>query len=101
MQNRYSNILLKRAEGKVVRRTTVYPEIPASLEDIYVISTIGDRFDILASHYYGSSRYWWIIAANNATIDRSSLNIVPGVQIRIPLPLERALDLYKKANINR
>ena len=101
MRDRYSNIQIKRVEGKRVRRTAIYPEIPASLDDIYVISTLGDRFDILASHYYGSSDYWWIIASNNPTVDRSALNITPGVQIRIPLPLEKALELYKRTNINR
>ena len=101
MRNRYSNIQLKRVEGKLARRTAVYAEVPASLNDIYVISTIGDRFDILASHYYGNSDYWWIIAANNPELDRSSLTITPGIQIRIPLPLEKVLELHKTSNLNR
>lgn len=101
MRDRYSNTPIKQVEGKRLRRTTIYPEVPSSLEDIYVISTLGDRFDILATHYYGSSDYWWIIASNNPGVDRSALTITPGVQIRIPLPLEKALELYKRVNLNR
>lgn len=101
MRDRYADILIRRAEDRTIRRTAVYPEVPASVEDIYVISTLGDRFDTLAASYYGSSRYWWVIAANNPLVDRSSLHIVPGLQIRIPLSLERALNLYTNTNRNR
>jgi len=101
MNTRYSNIPGRRVEGELVRASTVYPEIPASVDDIYILTTVGDRFDILASEYYGSSKYWWIIASNNPELDRSAINVTPGVQVRIPLPLEKVLNQYKKTNSNR
>ena len=101
MSTRYTNIPGKRVDGEIARATTIYPEAPATVDDIYLISTVGDRFDVLASEYYGNSKYWWIIAANNPTLDRASLQVTPGVQIRIPLPLERVLNQYKEVNKNR
>ena len=101
MSTRYKNTKGRRVDGTVIRSSTVYPEAPATVDDIYVISTVGDRFDVLASEYYGNSKYWWIIAANNPILDRSSLQVTPGVQVRIPLPLDRVLNQYKEVNTNR
>lgn len=101
MNSRYSNISGKRVNGTIARGTTIYPEVPASTEDVYIIATTGDRFDILASQFYGNPKYWWIIASNNPDVDRSSLNITPGVQLRIPLSLEKVLNVYKNINRNR
>ena len=101
MSTRYTGIKGKRVDGEIARGTAIYPEVPASTEDIYLISTSGDRFDILAFEYYGNAKYWWIVASNNPTLDRSTLQITPGVQIRIPLPLERVLSQYKEVNTNR
>ena len=81
--------------------TTVYPNLPAHPDDIYLISTIGDRFDVLASEYYGDSSLWWIIASANPEIARDTLSITPGIQIRVPHDKVRILNLYAQANINR
>jgi hypothetical protein len=101
MQTRYSNLPGRREEGKLFRISTVYPQIPESTDDIYLTSVSGDRFDVLAQEFYGNSKYWWIIASNNPTLDRSSLTVTPGIQIRIPLPLQKVLDTYTKVNKNR
>lgn len=83
------------------RGTVVYPDMPLHPEDTYVISTLGDRFDILAEAYYQDSSMWWVIASANPAIDRSSLNITPGVQIRIPFSKVRILELFQSVNLNR
>lgn len=101
MNTRYSNNPGRRVDGELIRTSTVYPQIPASTDDIYILSTVGDRYDVLASEYYGNSKYWWIIASNNPDLDRSALNVTPGVQVRIPLPLEKVLNQYKKTNSTR
>lgn len=86
----------------IPRKTTlVYPYIPEHPDDIYVITTLGDRFDILASQYYGDSSTWWIIASANPEVDRSALQITPGIQLRIPFSKSRVLNLVQSANINR
>jgi hypothetical protein len=62
-----------------------YPEIPRGSQDIYVYTTKGDRYDLLAQSYYGDPLLWWIIALcnlNNTTPDSIYPNV--GEQIRIP-----------------
>lgn len=83
------------------RGTVVYPDIPLHTEDTYVITTLGDRFDILAEAYYQDSGLWWAIASANPLVDRSSLNITPGIQIRIPFSKARILELFQSVNLNR
>lgn len=83
--NRYQNIPQTKIDGKVVYKTSRYPEIPLSPDDIYVYTTQGDRFDILAQQFYQDSSLWWVISIANANIlNQSSLVIPEGVQIRIP-----------------
>ncbi len=98
MSQRYKNIkLFKNSLGKNYQSTTLYPEIPSNEEDIYVITTYGDRYDTLALKYYGDVLLWWIIAsANNST--RDNLAIQPGVQIRIPADKDTAIALFNQIN---
>ena len=101
MANRYKTI--RRAvteDGVPYIQNPVYPDIPETSEDIYLITTAGDRYDILAQQFYGNTDYWWIIAADNNST-RDSLYIEPGVQIRVPQPRNRVLTLYDRENKNR
>jgi phage tail protein X len=92
MANRYQNIPIKKvADTRVISKptrqlfnTVKYPEIPLSINDTYVTSTEGDRWDTLAYTYYGDSSYWWIISIANDSLPQNSLFIPPGIQIRIP-----------------
>jgi hypothetical protein len=99
--NRYKTIRRTETEdGVPYIQNPVYPDIPETSEDIYLITTAGDRYDILAQQFYGNTDYWWIIAAaNNST--RDSLYIEPGVQIRVPQPRNRVLTIYDRENKNR
>ena len=82
---RYSTIPVTRTpSGKQIYETTRYPEILRSLSDIYVYTTIGDRFDTLAQQYYGDSSLWWIISIANNNLTQNSLTPPVGSQIRIP-----------------
>ena len=91
--NRYQKIPKTKIDGKLVYKTSRYPEVPLSSNDIYVYTTQGDRFDTLAQQYYGDSSLWWIISiANTATtgtslptdLPQNTLIIPEGAQIRIP-----------------
>lgn len=83
--NRYQNIPQTKIDGKIVYKTSRYPEIPLSPDDIYVYTVQGDRFDILAQQFYQDSSLWWVISIANASIlNQSSLVIPGGIQIRIP-----------------
>ncbi len=62
--NRYKNTkILNQPETNIkYYRDIKYPIIPLSINDIYVITGIGDRYDRLAQQYYEDSSLWWIIS---------------------------------------
>ena len=100
--NRYKSIS-KRANspinpGKQYVATTRYPEIPLSVDDIYVITQEGDRYDLLANQYYGDKTLWWIIAIANPSIIFGTLIPPTGVQLRIPVNISQILNSYNKLN---
>ena len=96
--NRYQNIPLTKYQRKRAYQTTRYPEIPFSENDIYVITTDGDRFDLLAQEYYNDSTLWWVISTANRTLSQNSLLPPPGSQIRIPGDLNTVLQLFNSVN---
>ena len=99
--NRYQFIRQKKnKEGIRYKVNPIYPEIPLSADDIYIITTGGDRYDTLAQQFYNDSSLWWIIASANVS-KRDGLIVEPGVQLRIPASSQQALALYSKANENR
>ena len=101
MANRYVNTkTVKTSTGVPYYTNPVYPEIPLSEEDYYVVSTAEDRYDTLALQFYGDDKLWWIIAAVNNS-ERASLNVEPGVQIRIPKDKLKVLELFNQENRNR
>jgi len=99
--NRYNNIdLTQTKSGTRYRRNAIFPEIPLSYSDIYVISTAGDRYDTLALEYYKDSSLWWIIASIN-TSKKDSLVVEPGRQLRIPADIEGIKEQYRELNKDR
>lgn len=104
--NRYSDIkILKNINPNVgvlnapYYNTTFYPEISLNESDIYVITTFGDRLDLLAFQFYNdSSLYWIIAAANPEVVDFGSLFITEGSQIRIPSNPLPILTNFKNLN---
>ena len=74
----------KLPSGKLIYKNVKYPTIKKTLNDIYVFTTVGDRFDTLAQQYYGNSSYWWIISIANEGLSQDSLTPPVGAQIRIP-----------------
>jgi hypothetical protein len=98
---RYENILeTKDNTGERYYRNNIYPDIPASQTDLYVITVLGDRLDLLAFNFYGDESLWWIIASANS-LPGDSLYLEPGAQIRIPSNVPGVINEYKSANINR
>jgi hypothetical protein len=97
--NRYQDIqIIKNSEGIRYYRNSKYPRIPLSVNDIYVITTSGDRFDLLALQLYGDSSLWWIISIANETLIQNSLYPPVGSQIRIPSNYSEILTSYKILN---
>jgi len=98
MANRYQTTSTVVREGKELKGTKVYPVPPASESDFYVISTFGDRFDLLAKEYYNDVKLWYVLAAANPDVRKDSLFITPGVQLRIPLPIQRVVSYIERQN---
>ena len=99
MANRYqyTNTLTTRGTKKKYLSSIIYPKIKPSDDDLYIISEVSDRLDILASKYYNDKTLWWIIATAN-NLNDASLSITPGTQMRIPSNLSRILNDFEKIN---
>ena len=98
MVSRYIEINGKLDErGKRVMKPLLYPPIPRSVNDIYILTTPGDRLDLLAKKYYGDVGYYWMIAQANG-IGKGSLTIPIGVQLRIPKEISTILQDYRDLN---
>jgi hypothetical protein len=100
--NRYENIGFSRysGTGSLFYVNNLYPDVPVTENDNYVITVLGDRFDLLANNFYGDSTLWWIIASANS-IPGDSLYPEPGTQLRIPVDVRSILDQYKSINSSR
>jgi hypothetical protein len=99
MINRYQNIpIIKNSEGTRYYKDNKYPRIPLTVNDIYVITTIGDRFDLLALQYYNDPSLWWIISSANENLPQNSLYISVGTQLRIPTDVSEILTNYRSLN---
>ena len=98
--NRYKTIETRLDKGIKYKSNPIYPTIPTSEEDFYIVSSVGDRYDSLALRFYGDSKLWWIIASAN-TMTKASLVLEPGVQVRIPASKAQAIELYNQVNEDR
>ncbi len=79
----YSKKLTTKETKKQYLETTIYPKIKPTDNDVYIITTVSDRLDVLANKYYGDKNLWWIIAVAN-NLNDASLHIDAGTQLRIP-----------------
>lgn len=99
MANRYQHSKVLRTEqGRRYFSTTKYPRIPLSEEDIYVYTTEGDRFDLLAFQYYKDPTLWWVISVANEELTQGSLIPPIGSQIRIPGNVFNVLSSFEELN---
>ena len=65
----------------------------ATLERVSHVWKVGDRFYKLAHQYYGDSRLWWVIAWFNLRPTEGHCRT--GDVLRIPLPLDRVLNMLR------
>ena len=85
--SRYDNIS-KIQNKKITSIGTSYlPKHESQNSDILLIATEGDRCDLIAEQYNGTSDLWWFIASVN---NLSSNNIEAGTQLRVPVSIEQA-----------
>ena len=99
MPGRVRKIKTRVLDRKRYYTTIKYPEIPLSVDDFYIITTIGDRLDNLANQFYEDVNLWWVItSANPDIIKRDSFMLEPGVEIRIPANLQTILENFDELN---
>ena len=98
--NRIRNQQIKKSiNQKRYYKYLKYPEIPISIEDVYIITKNGDRTDLMAFNYYGNSDLWWVLVkANPNKLKRDSFFIPVGIQIRIPSNIEGIIDKFENEN---
>ncbi len=77
-------------------KTTQYPIFEKQPSDRYIISREGDRLDLLANEFYNDPRFWWVLAEAN-TLGKGTLSIPPGIQLRVPFPIDDLLNQLRDA----
>jgi phage tail protein X len=99
---RYQNIQIVKTDSTSDRYyvNNIYPEIPYSENDSYVITVLGDRLDTLAFNFYGDTSLYWVIATANA-LPGDSIYLDPGSQLRIPSNMMGIINDYKSINVVR
>ena len=81
-------------------RTIRYPEVPQSDNDIWVLTTVGDRLDTLSYQFYGDDSLWWIISiANPNKVNFGSVYLTPGIEIRIPINYSQVVSSFNLLNL--
>ena len=99
MANRYADtsIIRQGTTGSLYYTNAIYPDVAPENTDYYVITTIEDRFDLLAYQFYGDVTLWWIIPTANA-LPGDSLYPPVGIQLRIPRDAQTIVRNYKSIN---
>ena len=94
--NRYKSFIVDGTYKKVP-----FIEVPQSSSDFYVYYEVGKtRLDLLSYQYYEDANYGWLILQANPQVGSLEFNIENNEKLRIPYPLENALQGYE-ANIQK
>jgi hypothetical protein len=99
MYYRYQNLSTAKYNqtGSQYYLNNVYPDIPFSPDDNYVITVVGDRLDLLALDFYGDDSLWWVIVSANG-LPGDSIFPPIGIQLRIPINIQSVVSQYKITN---
>ncbi len=98
MAGRYRNRWAQRTEnGKTIYLPTKYPTLVPSNDDYYIIAREEDRFDLIATDFFGDPTLWWVVVMAN-DLPGDSMYAPPGCQLRIPGNLNNALTAYDVEN---
>ena len=88
-------------EKNAYYQTTRYPKFPRQATDLYIISRDLDRLDLLSNEFYEDPRYWWVISQANPELEKGTLLVPPGIQLRIPFPLEEVTEKLEQVEANK
>ena len=96
MASRYQNNETKKLnDGREVFKSKIYPKIPKSDSDIYIVTQGGDRLDSIAYQFYENSSLWWIIASAN-NIHDAPFALPEGTELRVPMNYVTTLNNFNK-----
>ena len=96
--SRYKNAKVIRRRGELCFEEIKYPEVPLSPTDIFVVTTDGDRLDLLAQQLYGNKNLWWILSITNINLSQNSLYVPIGTQLRVPINIQDIISNYNLVN---
>ena len=89
--NRYKSFIVNGAFKRVP-----FIKIPKRSSDIYVYYEVGvTRLDLLSYQYYNDPNYGWLILQANPEYSSLEFKLEDGAKIRIPYPLESAIQGYE------
>ena len=97
MANRYTYTNPKKDSDTnvIYMESTIYPKIEPKDSDFYIISSAGDRLDLLANTNYKDPSMRWVIATAN-NLNDANFFVEAGTQLRIPADTSDILNnLYK------
>lgn len=86
---------------KYIYSIDIYNQLEESLNDSYIVSKKGDRFDLLADQFYDDENMWDIIAIHNPEAFKGSLVIDGGYTLRIPYNPQSYNQINRNINDNR
>lgn len=82
----FTDVIIDGENNKRRYGTLYYPDFEPKSSDIYIVTNIGHRLDLLAYQYYGDVRFWPIIAKANK-LHTATIRPPLGQRLRIPYPL--------------
>lgn len=98
MTSRYQNIRIEKSiNNKNIYSQVYYPEFGNLEDDIYIITSITDRLDLIALDFYGDDKLWWILVMVN-NLEGDSIYPPIGTQLRIPKNKENIINKFNKEN---
>ena len=90
--NRYSKLY---NNGRIYKSPNI--TVPKRSSDYYIKYVRNStRLDNVSYNYYGDPNYGWLILMANPEVGGLEFNIPNGTEIRIPFPLEAALNSYNE-----
>lgn len=94
MISRYSYV--PNVDGKSISNSNAVNIIQQGIRqgeiDVEIVSLAGNqRLDVLSGQFYGTSEFWWIIAAASGI--GWGLQVPPGTLIKIPKNIEKVLSI--------
>lgn len=94
MISRYSYV--PNIDGKTISNSNCVPAIQRAIRsgeiDFDVITMSGNqRLDVISGQFYGTSEFWWVIAAASGI--GWGLQVPAGTLLRIPKSIERVLQI--------